>query len=104
MDGRNRWCREEVAIGVYFISRLCRADTVKELLLRRGYSRSVGAITRKMREINQVWPKLKPSRDWWDLEEVDSWLDNIMGDHKSVNTIIHFTLEDAEYLEKVRQF
>lgn len=86
---------EEKAIIVYFASRRIYPKTLYYLLLRRGFDRSINAIERRVINIAQKYPYLK-SQNNWDLEAVDRWIDDLLGDHESVNRLILFSPEDAE--------
>jgi hypothetical protein len=90
------WSQEEIVITVYFLSRQIRPRTLHYLLLRRGYDRSARAIERKLFSIIQQHPHLRRSEGHWDLDSVDSWIDDLLGDHDLVNTLIHFSPEDAQ--------
>lgn len=92
-----QWMRQLV-ITVYFLSRQIRPQTLHCLLLRRGYDRSTGAIERKVFSITQQHPHLRTSEGHWDLQTVDSWIDDLLGNHESVNTPIRFSEEDAEHV------
>lgn len=92
---RSQWSPEEVAIMVYFTSRQIRPKTLRYLLLRRGYDRSTRAIERKAFSITQQYPHLKAHRDW-NLDVVDLWIDDLLGNHDSVNKLVLFSLADAE--------
>jgi hypothetical protein len=96
------WSREEMAIMVYFSSRHIRPTTLRHLLLRRGYNRSVRAIERKVLTIVHNYPSLKPEGDWI-LGNVDHWLDDLLEDHEMVNTLIRFSAEDAKDVVLVRR-
>lgn len=90
------WSDEEVAIAIYFLSRLIYPKTVRCLLLRRGFDRSVVAIENKLVFIAQRHPELRSAGGYWDLNAVDLWIDNLIGDHESVNHLIRFSPTDAE--------
>ncbi|KAJ5369931.1 uncharacterized protein N7496_006023 [Penicillium cataractarum] len=92
---RSLWSPEEVAIMVYFTSRQIHPKALRYLLLRRGYDRSTCAIEHKIFSINQQHPQLKSRGDWnWDV--VDHWIDDLLGNHDSVNKLVLFSLADAE--------
>lgn len=80
---------------VYFASRGIRPKTLHYLLLRRGFDRSTSAIEHKVVTIAQKHPYLKSPIDW-NLVAVDRWIDDLLGDHESVNRLIRFSPEDAE--------
>lgn len=96
-----RWSLEEIVTIVYFLSRQIRPRSLHSILLRRGYDRSAGAIERKLSSITQQHPHLRPSEVHWDLDAVDRWIDDLLGNHESVNTLIRFSLEDAEDVVRV---
>lgn len=91
-----QWSHEEIVITVYFLSRQIRPRTLHYLLLRRGYDRSTRAIERKFFSITQQHPHLRTSKGQLDLDAVDRWIDDLLGNHESVNTLIRFSSEDAE--------
>jgi hypothetical protein len=95
------WSLQEVTIMVYFLSRQIRPKALRYLLLRRGYDRSIRAIERKVFSIAQKYPYLKP-QGHWDLEVVDRWIDDLLGDHELVNALIQFSPEDAADVLLVR--
>jgi hypothetical protein len=97
----SRWSPEEAAITIYFTSRQIHPRTLRFLLLRQGYDRSTQAIERKVFTTIQEHPHLK-TRGRWNLDVVDRWIDDLLGDHESVNTLILFSPEDAEDVACVR--
>lgn len=97
-----QWSPFELTIIVYFSSRHIRPQVVRCLLLRRGYARSISAIKCKMKSIIHQYPELRFLKDNWDLTAVDMWLDDILGDHESVNQIVWLSAADAEDILDVR--
>ncbi|KAF9249649.1 hypothetical protein DTO027I6_2718 [Penicillium roqueforti] len=67
------WSEEELIVAIYFLSRLIHPETVRCLLLRRGYNRSIGAIERKALSVAQQNPYLRSSEGHWDVSAVDHW-------------------------------
>ena len=41
-------------------------------------------------------PHLRTSEGHWDLDAVDRWIDELLGNHEPVNTLILFSLENVE--------
>jgi hypothetical protein len=65
--------------------------TISQLLSRRGFQRSSGAIKHKICEIVRVFPSLRPSAGSWDKDVVDVWLDDTLGNPGDVWTpYVHF--------------
>jgi hypothetical protein len=96
MPNRTLWSKEELIVAIYFLSRLIHPKTVRCLLLRRGYNRSIGAIERKALSVAQQHPYLRSSEGHWDVSAADHWLDDLLGDHESVNRLVQFSSEDAK--------
>lgn len=94
--GAPQWSHEEIVIIVYFLSRQVRPQTLYYLLLRRGYDRPTRTIQLKLVSVTQQHPHLRTSEGHWDLDAVDSWIDDFLGNHESVNTLIRFSPVDAE--------
>lgn len=97
-----RWTREEIAIALYFSSRRVQYNVVSYLLLRRGFCRSSSAIQHKISKIIHVQKTLKLDEQKWNLDEVDSFLDNLMKDQNEVNDLIMFSVQDATDVLLVR--
>jgi hypothetical protein len=74
-----RWTKNELVIAVYFSSRHIDLMTISQLLSRRGFQRSSGAIKHKICEIVRVFPSLRPSAGSWDKDAIDVWLDDTLG-------------------------
>jgi hypothetical protein len=74
---------------------------VSKLLTRRGYHRTPCAVERKIQAIVGDCPSLRPSGGNWDIDAVDRWLDDVLGNTDDVNRLIKFTLEDAEIVAQV---
>lgn len=97
------WSEEEIVIILYFLSRQIRPRTLRFLLLC-PYDRTTRAIERKIFSIIQRYPHLKPSKDYWNLDAVDNWIDGLLGSRESVNTLIRFSPADAEDVVHVSCF
>jgi hypothetical protein len=87
------WSNSELVIAVYFSSRCICTKALFELLSRRGYQRTERAIERKVHDIVNSAPSLRPNGQW-DVDAVDRWIDDIL-DHDAVNRLTAFTPEDA---------
>lgn len=90
------WSREETIILLYFTSRGLQPKSIRALLQRRGYDRSIRAIEHKIANTTRDCPQLRPGRGKWDLKAVDQWIDDLLCDHLSVNRLIYFSFQDAE--------
>lgn len=64
-------------------------------------NRSASAIEHKVVSIAKNYPYLK-RQGGWDLDFVDRWIDDLLGDHELVNTLIQFSPEDAQDVALVR--
>lgn len=96
MRRNTRWSDKEVVILLYFSSRSIWPKSIRQLLLHRGYNRSISAIQAKIACILRQTPNLKRPSGLWDLEIVDYWVDNHLGGNKMVNELIDFMADDAE--------
>jgi hypothetical protein len=92
----NPWSNEEVIIAVYFTSRGVRPKSVRCLLESRGFDRSCYAIESKIALVLKRHTHLRGPRRFWDWRNVDKWIDDLLGNHELVNTLINFVSEDAE--------
>jgi hypothetical protein len=95
MSDRTAWSDAEKTIAVYFCSRHVNVQSLRCLLLRRGFNRSEDAIEIKLRSMVEEHPCLGTSIYRWDASAVDCWIDNLLGDPKSVNKLIKITADDA---------
>lgn len=66
--------------------------------------RSIGAIERKLTKITHQYPLLRSSEGIWDLDTVDIWVDEILGDHELVNQLVRLSSADAEEMLAVCLF
>ncbi|GFF96663.1 hypothetical protein IFM61392_10422 [Aspergillus lentulus] len=96
-----RWSEDELVIALYFSSRRISSMAVSQLLTRRGYHRTPCAVERKIQAIVGDHPSLRPSGGSWDVDAVDLWLDDVLGNAEDVNRLIKFTPEDAEIVAQV---
>ena len=106
MVGSNQgklWTKAEVVTVVYYSSRYICSEALSELLLRRGYERTVSAIRHKIRDIASSNPFLLLHKGKWDADAVDRWMDSSLG-HDAVNHLITFTSEDAQIVEQVSTY
>lgn len=87
------WSKSELVIAVYFSSRYICSKALSELLFCRGYHRTERAIERKIHDIVNSAPSLRPGGQW-EVDAVDRWIDNAVG-HDAVNRLTAFTSEDA---------
>lgn len=102
MNYAKRWTNNELAIVLYFSSRRIRSESVSLLLHRRGYNRTPIAAERKVDKIVSDCPSLRLFvEDSWDIDVVDRWPDDLLGDSEKVNCLISFTPEDAEIVAQV---
>ncbi|KAJ6038410.1 uncharacterized protein N7446_005210 [Penicillium canescens] len=90
------WLNEEIVITIYFFARCIRPNSIRGMLLRRGYDRSLGAIERKIISTTKQYPYLKFANGQWDLSAIDRWMKDLVRSQESVNNITRFSLEDAE--------
>ncbi|GFF96666.1 hypothetical protein IFM61392_10419 [Aspergillus lentulus] len=101
MKPARRWTNNELAIVLYFSSRRIGPKSVSLLLSRRGYHRTPVAVDRKVNQVVSDLPSLRISEVTWDIDAVDRWLDDLLGDPEEVNRLIYFTREDAEIVAQV---
>lgn len=101
MSDRRAWSDAEKTIAVYFRSRHINMQSLRCLLLRRGFDRSEDAIEGKLRAIIDEHPYLGTSINCWDASAVDCWIDDLLGDPKAVNNLIQITAQDAEIIANV---
>lgn len=101
MKNTGRWTNKELAIALYFSSRRIRSDSVSLLLDRWGYKHTPVAVDRKVNKIVRGCPSLLLCDYSWDIDAVDRWLDDMLGDTEIVNRLISFTPEDAEIMAQV---
>lgn len=100
MNYAKRWTNNELAIVLYFSSRRIRSESVSLLLHRRGYNRTPIAAERKVDKIVSDCPSLRLFvEDSWDIDVVDRWPDDLLGDSEKVNCLISFTPEDAARIQ-----
>ncbi|OQD75863.1 hypothetical protein PENANT_c145G05160, partial [Penicillium antarcticum] len=90
------WMNEEIVITIYFLARCIRPKSLRDLLLRRGYDRSLSAIERKIISITKQYPFLKFATGQWDLKAIDRWMNDLVRSQESINKFTRFSLEDAE--------
>ncbi|KAJ5291545.1 hypothetical protein N7478_000796 [Penicillium angulare] len=100
MSKSQRWSVNETVILIYFSSRQIRCKALRCLLARRGFYRSPRAIKHRAYTLAKSHPELKVNGDFWDLDNVDDWVDNIAGDHRTVNELIRFGEKDAHDVMK----
>lgn len=103
MTGSARWSDAETIIAVYFCSRHVSMRSLRCLLLRRGFDRSENAIERKLRTLLNDYPHLGTSIHIWDASAVDCWIDDLLGDPVSVNSLIQISSEDAKIIGDMSQ-
>jgi hypothetical protein len=90
------WSNEEIVITIYFLARCIRPKSLRALLLRRGYDRSLGAIERKVISTTKQYPYLKSANGQWNLSAIDRWMNDLVRSQESVKNLTRFSLEDAE--------
>ena len=89
------WSNKEIVITIYFSSRCIRPRSLRSLLLRRGYDRSLGAIKRKIIYTTKQTPFLKSSNGHQDLNSIDRQMNDLIRSYE-VNNLTRFSLEDTE--------
>ena len=109
MTDSTRWSDAETIVAVYFCSRHASIRSLRCLLLRRGFDRSENAIESKPLTLLNDSPHLGTSIQIWDASAVDCWIDNLLGDPESVNSLIQmskaprFSLLESEGLFNSRK-
>jgi hypothetical protein len=83
-------------VTIYFLARCIRPKSLRGLLLRRGYDRSLGAIERRIISITNRYLYLKLANGQWDVNAIDRWMNDLVRNLESINNLTRFSLEDVE--------